>query len=73
MMYSHSLFFDLVRDVDDATEWIQEHMEEMAYSAVLPDAVTGEVELNFYTHDKMIGREQRQASSCDYSTSLHLQ
>ena len=54
MMYSHSLFFDLVRDVDDATEWIQEHMEEMAYSAVLPDAVTGEVELNFYTHDKLL-------------------
>ncbi len=72
-MYSHSLFFDLVRDVDDATEWIQEHMEEMAYSAVLPDAVTGEVELNFYTHDKLIEIEQRRLLQCDYSSSLHLQ
>ncbi len=58
-MYSHSLFFDMISDVDDATEWIQDNMEEMAYSAVLPDTATGAIELNFYTHDTLSEREQR--------------
>ena len=59
MMYAHSLFFDMIGDVDDATEWIQDEMEEMMYPAVLPDMATGEIELNFYTHDKLSDAQQR--------------
>ena len=59
MMYAHSLFFDLISDVDDATKWIQDQMEEMLYPAVLSHVETGDIELNFYTHDKLSDREQR--------------
>ena len=58
MMYAHSLFFDLISDVDDATEWIREHLEEMLYPAVSVEEVTGYSELNFYTHDKLSDRER---------------
>jgi hypothetical protein len=45
-------------DVDDASEWIREHLEEMLYPAVSVEEVTGYCELNFYTHDKISDRER---------------
>ncbi len=58
-MYKHSLFFDMISDVEDAEAWIESNLEDAGYSSLSNDGETGTIEYCFYTPDKLASQEQQ--------------